>query len=211
MQTLRILILAVLTTGSLSLRAQFTDKLVPHFGFMWEFATAEEAPEQTVVFEDFYNFNIGSYIALWHRNDVVSVGIDPSVQMGLNFILVPTSTGGARARINYTVQTPVFAMMRIGALATKYNEQGVGIGLGVGGNYTYFNQQIGINQRRMAGFVNPSAVAELTIRTRGNPLTGRLHFALDKTNSLLKINTNGVISEIQFPMGNFGFGLLYGF
>ncbi|MEZ4772249.1 MAG: hypothetical protein R3D00_03635 [Bacteroidia bacterium] len=203
--------------GTAKLHAQFVDRLVPHMGFMWEFATIEQTPGAPVsTLSSFYNFHIGSYYTIAHYNDIFSFGVDPSLQFGLNF--VPVSNGSAIfTRVNYVVQVPVYLMGRVGANATSYNQQSVGFGLGIGTSYTYLSQQtdnISLRRKTRNGYTNPSVVAELTILSRGNPITGRFHFSPIRTNADLvfkDVNTKDEVSSFTFPMGNWGIGLIYGF
>lgn len=214
MRNILIIMSLFLGLGINTVQAQFADRLVPHMGFMYEIATIDQGngPETLTAF---YNFHIGTYYTIAHYNDIFSVGIDPSLQFGLNF--VPVFNGNSQfTRVNYVIQAPVFLMGKIGATATAYNQQKVGIAAGIGGNFTYFSQQIldNINLRRSTSYINPSVVVEATIVQRGNPLTGRFHFALARTNSELNfkdVNTKDIVSTITLPMGNFGLGLIYGF
>ncbi|MEO0471566.1 MAG: hypothetical protein AAF206_18190 [Bacteroidota bacterium] len=191
-------------------QAQFADKLVPHVGFMYEFSTAFDG-NQNVTWNNYYNLHLGSYVALWHKNDIVSVGIDPSVQVGFRPIR-DFSTNNLR--FDWNVQVPVYLMARIGANATPYNSQKAGFSLGVGANYSYYNQfNNNFTNRFRSSYINPAGVVEVTILSRGNPITGRFHFGLSKTTSTRQVlNTNGdVLQEVDFPQGFFGVGLLYGF
>ncbi|MDX2250575.1 MAG: hypothetical protein SF052_27585 [Bacteroidia bacterium] len=217
MRNILVLISSIIGLGISPLQAQLTDKLVPHMGFMWEFATLEETPGgPTSTLSSFYNFHIGTYYAIAHYNDIFSFGVDPSIQVGLNF--VPVSNGSAiYTRVNYVIQAPVYLMARVGANSTPYNQQAIGFATGIGASYTFLSQQTGdISLRRKTrnGYTNPSVVAELTILSRGNPLTGRFHFSPFKVNSDLvfkNVDTKEVVSSFTFPMGNWGIGLIYGF
>ena len=199
------IIFAILIVLGLSVNqaeAQLSDKLVPHLGFMYQVANFENSgvEDRTI----FYTINLGTYYTLAHSNDVVSVGIDPSLQFGLNLV--------GNGYVNYIIQTPVFLMGRVGANSTAYNEQKIGAGLGIGGNYTYFSQKLDTNTRRNVGFFSPSVVGEVTILSGGSPLTFRAHFSFVDTNSEMKFKRdNGGDSVQEASFGNFGFGLIYGF
>ncbi|TAE47334.1 MAG: hypothetical protein EAZ89_18185 [Bacteroidetes bacterium] len=210
--SLQILLLALSASGAY---AQLANRLVPHMGFMYELATARAntVGASNQLLEDFYNFHIGSYVVLAHKNDVASVGIDPSVQLGFNVTQIIDNQGFLQAKFNYSAQIPVFAMGRIGAGSTPYNQQPVGLGLGIGGNYLFFSQQIDNNFRRIASYVVPSAVAELNLMTRGNFITARIHAGLAQTSGYLvsKNIDNNLATPLDFKLGNFGLGLIYGF
>lgn len=185
--------------------AQLTDKLVPHLGFMYEivnFETGPNAPEDRTFY---YTLSLGSYYTISHTNDVASLGIDPSVNFGFNIV--------GNGYFNFMIQAPVFIMGRLGANATTYNEQKVGIGAGLGGNYTYLSEKLTVNDRRNANFIVPAGVVEATIISRGSPLTVRFHFALSQGSAKLKYkDENGdIFREETRDAGNFGFGLIYGF
>jgi hypothetical protein len=194
-------------------RFQLANRLVPHMGFMWEFATSDQGGS-TLVFEDFYNFHIGSYVVLAHKNDVVSVGLDPSAQLGFNLVQSLDLLGNVRTRASYTFQAPVFLMARVGAAATPYNQQSIGLGVGAGVVYTYFNQFIPNTQnRRFASYFTPSVVGDVTILSAGNPLTLRVHLGIERLNGRLVTENvdNGSQIVNNLPLGNFGLGLIYGF
>ncbi|MEM7658135.1 MAG: hypothetical protein AAF399_18555, partial [Bacteroidota bacterium] len=122
MQKITFISLILLGLGLQSASAQLSDRMVPHFGFMLEMGSLESNRNQGW---NYSTLQIGSYISLLHSKDVVSLGIDPSVQLGLNFQGPGT---------NILVQTPVYAMVRVGAGATPYNQQNFGISLGAGIN-----------------------------------------------------------------------------
>lgn len=186
-------------------KAQITDKLVPHTGFMYEIVTLEDPRNlggQTFNFA-YYTFSLGTYYELAHKNDVVSVGVDGSVNFGINFPLT-----GRGTVVTVTTQTPVFAMARVGALSTKYNQQPLGFGVGIGGVYTFFNDVIDFNtgNKIRASYVVPAAVAEVTLKTRGNTITVRGHYQLARTNAVLRGDNR---PDLDYNMGNWGIGLIY--
>ncbi|MDP5169715.1 MAG: hypothetical protein NWR72_05680 [Bacteroidia bacterium] len=198
------LLVAVLTIPTMS-RAQIADHLVPHFGFMYQFVNLEDprsASGQNTTFS-YYTLSIGSYYELAHKNDVMSVGVDAGVNFGINFI--PTQFSGTVVTV--ITQVPMFAMARVGALSTKYNQQPVGLGLGIGGVYTYFNDVVDFSGNKVkSDFIVPAAVGEVTLRTRGNTITGRVHVSLLPTNALLKGDNR---PDLDYNFSNFGLGLIY--
>lgn len=200
------LLIAILLLIPTMAKAQITDKLVPHTGFMYEIITLQD-PRNTgtsAVNFSYYTINLGTYYALAHRNDVVSVGFDAGVNFGINFPF--TSQRGTVVTV--VTQVPVFAMARVGALSTTYNQQPLGFGVGIGGVYTFFNDVADYNtgNKIRASYVVPAAVAELTLKTRGNTITVRGHFSLNQVNALLKGDNR---PDLDYNMGNFGFGLIY--
>ncbi|MEM6764279.1 MAG: hypothetical protein AAF655_05130 [Bacteroidota bacterium] len=192
-------------------QAQLSDKLVPHLGFMYEVVNLQGfVPSSTnPAFRDdisrfFYTFSVGTYYVLAHQNDVVSLGLDPSLNLGFNF---EQNFQGTETGINLVVQAPVFLMGRLGALATKYNQQKFGIGAGIGGNYIFVSE--GIRDRRISGFA-PSAVAEVTFLSRGGPLTIRGHFTIAPTEETY-MDTSGSDDWRYNELVSWGVGLIYGF
>ncbi|RMG68248.1 MAG: hypothetical protein D6722_12060 [Bacteroidetes bacterium] len=154
---------------------------------------------------NFSTLNIGGYYVLAHHKDVVSVGVDPSVQIGLSF---PAGPG-----VNIMVQTPVYLMARVGANSTPYNQQALGLSVGVGGNLQYLTFT-GLNRRTT--FFAPGAVVEGTLSSRGAPLTFRLHFSPAQPQTLFKYTgpDNGTSTnvDVNYRFSSIlGFGLLYGF
>ena len=207
----KLLIMCLLVTGiSVStLSAQITDRMVPHSGVMYEivtFETTQNTPPVTFN-RGYYTFNLGSYFMLAHVNDVASVGIDGSVNFGINF---PTT--GRGTVVTFVAQTPVFAMGRVGTNATSYNEQGIGAGAGIGLNYTYFNDIADPNSgnKFRSGFVVPAAVAEVSLRSRGSALTVRGHISLASIRSNVRY-TNPNFPDSSFKLGNWGVGLISSF
>ncbi len=196
-----IFLLGLLVSG-FQVKGQIGDKMVPHLGFMYEVVDLKgpiQAGEN--VSRVFYTFSLGTYYTLGHKNDVVSVGVDPSVNFGFNLV---SNFSGTETGLNLVVQVPVFLMGRYGANATKYNQQKFGLGAGIGGVYTFFRE--GIVKRRASAF-NPSAVAEITFMSGGGPLTIRGHVSLFNPSATMTFPTGSVdYNEFQ----NFGVGLIYG-
>lgn len=199
----KILLACLIGLGFSQSQAQIGDKLVPHMGFMYQLVTLQDtfasAAESNLFY---YTFNLGTYYTIAHANDIASVGVDASVNFGFNFVNTFSGT-----RINIFTQTPVFLMGRVGALSTAYNQQKVGFGAGIGGHFTYFSDKA--NQIK-SDFINPAAMAEVTILSRSGTLTVRGQMALFKTEDVLKsTETKQEISTLNF--GTWGIGLIYGF
>lgn len=200
--------LILLFIGTQGLQAQIKDKIVPHMGFTYEFVTLATPPVQggevTQSVRNFYTFNIGAYYAAFHKNDVVSIGIEPNVHAGFNLLNL-----GNKVVADYIIQTPVYLMGRLGANATPFNTQKFGIGAGIGGTYTIFSQQVTLQNRNKAQFFNPTAMVEVTIGSRGSTITGRAHFSLFDIQGKLN-NTNGAAArDVNFS--NWGLGIIYAF
>ncbi|MCB0837172.1 MAG: hypothetical protein KDE26_22900 [Bacteroidetes bacterium] len=211
-----LIILAILIgLGSTKSYAQLADKLVPHMGFMWEFATIKDVPTSSPqIFNSFYNFHLGTYYTLMHHNDIFSLGVDASAQFGLNFQqYVNASRTQVFTRVDYMAQLPVFVMGKVGATATPYNQQKIGIAGGIGGNYNYLSYNNNFNQKSKSSYFVPSFVVEGTLLSRGNPLTVRFHYGLAHPETNQKTTArDGSFPPVtnRFLLGNFGIGILYG-
>ncbi|MEM6264248.1 MAG: hypothetical protein AAGI38_17165 [Bacteroidota bacterium] len=196
------------------IQGQISDKLMPHFGFMFEYVTLNPVDPNLQGFETNYvfsNINIGAYYVAGHKADFISGGIDASTQFGLRI-----TNGG----VSWMAQLPVFLMGRLGANSTPYNEQSFGIGAGLGAVVSYLDMNglegidpignvidFGFNQL----FVNPSAVIELTLVTGGGPIVGRIHFSLSRPTHDGTLIDGNTITSGRAEYNNFGLGIIYGF
>lgn len=185
-------------------QAQLSDKLVPHLGFMYEIVNLRNSSQRSDISRPSYTFSIGTYYVLAHQNDVLSLGLDPSFNLGFNFV---QNIQGSETGINLLLQAPVFLMGRLGALSTKYNQQKFGIGAGIGGSYIFLSE--GIADRRLFDFA-PGVVVEVTFISRGGPMTVRGHFPLGSTEATFK-DTSGNSDWLFRDFTNWGVGLIYGF
>jgi len=207
--------MGLVSLGNLS--AQISDKLIPHFGFMYEYNTASyttsNGEERREFLRNYYVINVGAYYLLTQKNDIFSVGVEPNLQLGVS----PVPISG-RLRLGYVVQTPVYAMARVGAGSTPYNQQRVGLGVGIGGSFTTFSYFGAIGQsivNERGNFIAPGAVVEVTINSRGNPLVLRAHASLNQSDlNISRYDENGDLFVSQSPFdraGYVGFGIVYTF
>lgn len=207
-------------THNLSAQSKF--EIVPHTGLMYEFIMPTPAdsltPQMSQIFSgmpdvwQYVTFHVGGYGVLAHKNDVVSLGIDGGLNVGVNFRPVPVS---------FQIQAPVFVMGRLGAGCTPYNEQKIGIGAGVGVIPTYWSQKIPIGSGSVSDmlkinelFVAPSGVFELNY-TRS---IIRVHFSLLSFTNHIEALDKYVYGfgqpygqKTNYKMSNVGFGFIYGF
>lgn len=202
------------------------DRLVPHVGLMqmipFQTVSDQGGPE---IIEDifanrrvvqFANLHVGAYMTLFHRKDFVSVGLDNSIQVGVN----PNfANNGLPA--TYNIQVPIIAMARMGSGATPYNQQRFGIGAGIGASinhmkFTMFrpNENPSVDDLaviRTTTFVTPTAIVEVSYGS----LIGRLHLGLAPVNTRVTDEVVGfnppIIEEGEAVHGMFGFGLIYRF
>lgn len=189
-------------------------------GFMYEYfnltptdsgyqAALKSSNGTSTLIIPYYNLLIAGYYPLAHKNDIISAGVDAGVQIGLNF----------QSGVSYQLQVPLFAMGRIGAGATNYNEQKLGLGLGIGGQFSFLNERrsvLGSDRapKKIVGF-SPSGLIELSIRQGGGRLMGRFHFPLIpfKTKipgfDIYDSQNNAIYKTDYWQVNNFGLGLIY--
>lgn len=199
--------LALIMTAALQpANAQLMDNLDPYMGFTYELLQEKVLPDASGTNRYFYNLQVGAYYTFFHRNDQVSVGVDPGLQVGIRPLA--TSTNFV---VDYRINVPVYLMARAGAGATRYNTQKVGIGVGIGGDYTYFSQSVNpsVGLRRSTGYITPAAAVQIAVRTRQNLVTVRFHASLADIESQFKYNDGGS-PDTRF-LRNFGLGILYEF
>ena len=196
MKKISILALVLLLTGPMAFSQ--IDKLMPHFGFMYEMITYKRSNAATADRPPipYYGLNVGANYVLMHSNDQFSLGVDPNI----NFAIFPTNYGG----LGLLAQAPVFLLGRVGANSTSYNQQKVGLGAGIGLNYTYVrldppSGSVGLNH----SYVAPAALVELNLNLRSATYILRGHWNLTPT-------TLDYAGE-DYDFGNFGFGIVYGF
>ncbi len=173
------LLIPLITALSLISKAQLTDKAIFFGGFNYQFVslTPQGSPSPDLL--PFYGFGLGMDYVLLHSNDQISLGINPNT----NFSFVFSSTFG----LSLMSETPVYLLARLGANATPFNEQKFGIGAGIGASYSYMLlRRTFINQNGNAtgtlkldeGWVNPSAIVEVNLKTRFSDYLFRFHWSL---------------------------------
>ena len=192
-------------------QAQLSDKVIWHTGFMYQIPRSYilGAPNPSPAF---YTFNVGGYYAAVQKNDIVSAGVQANVQAGLS----PINTNFG-VRLNYILELPVYAMARIGAGCTPYNEQRIGFSLGVGANLSHYVYYLpfGTPVSPRITALNPAGIVEVTIVSRGNPTTFRAHGSL--RNSIFSarfkdLNGNDTSNSVDMDQTSFlGLGVIYGF
>lgn len=203
-KTASIFIVLTLLIGQMS--AQILDKIQLKGGAMYEFVTFQQASDSTYTTLSspqpvpYVNLYIGGYYAIAHKNDIISIGVDAGLQGGLYI---------RRTGFAYQIQIPAYLMGRIGAGATTYNQQKVGLGVGIGLQNTYLKDIFEVTNAdyrtvKTALFI-PSAVVDVVIGGQRN-LIGRLHLPLLPAKKQFETLNNG-----YYKMSNFGFGLLYRF
>lgn len=172
-------LLTLLLAFGLVSKAQFADKATFFGGFNYQFVSLTPQGSPSPDRLPFYGLGLGMDYVMLHSNDQISLGINPNA----NFSFVFNSLSG----VSLLAQAPVFLLARIGANSTPYNEQKFGIGAGIGATYTYmllsqnffdqFGNPIG-SLRLKEGWVNPSAVVEVNLKTRFSDYVFRFSWSL---------------------------------
>lgn len=171
------------------------DRIMPHFGFMYEMVTRKAPGDRSPTLFPYYGLNLGGNYVLMHSNDQFSLGVDPNV----NFAIFPTQGG-----LGLLAQTPVYLLARVGANSTPYNEQKIGLGAGIGANYTYARYDAPtLTDGFRTGYVAPAVMFELNLNLRSAVYIVRGHWNL--------YPVQRTINNQEYDFGNFGFGLVYGF
>jgi hypothetical protein len=187
-----LLTFAILLSWSTIVPAQ-SDRLLPHGGFTYQFITLRARVTNATALGYYYGLTGGINYVLMHSNDQVAIGVDPNAVISISLSNFGTSL---------LLQTPVYFTARVGAGCTPFNESKIGVGVGVGPNFTFINESNGVSRSR-ATFFSPTAMGELCIRTRGSDYLLRVNFTPFQTTS----EFDG--QDVYFS--NFGFGILYSF
>jgi hypothetical protein len=161
-----------------SARAQLADKATFHGGITYQIVSMTPLGSPSPWRAPFYGLGLGMNYTLLHSNDQISLGINPNA----NFSFVFSNLFGT----SLFAQAPVFLLARLGAGCTPYNEQKFGLGVGVGATYSFmlysqnFVDQSGnlYRARIKEGWVNPSAIVELSIRSRASSYLFRFNWSL---------------------------------
>lgn len=181
MRTLRnILLPSLLLTMSFTLgRAQFAEKATLFGGITYQFVGITDVSSSNSVAYYSYGLGLGMDYVLAHSNDVVSIGVNPNAHLCFQL----SNFNG----LSFLGSVPLYLLARVGAGATPFNEQKVGIGAGIGGTASYFTNTYGPR----TFFMNPSAIVELNLNLRSSSYLFRLNWSLLRPTQELDINRSG--------------------
>lgn len=190
-------------------KGQLADKATFFGGFTYQVVSMTPLGSPQPWRFPFYGLSLGMDYVLLHSNDQFSLGVNPNA----NFSFMFSSLFGT----SLLAQAPVFMLGRIGAGATPYNEQKVGVGAGIGANYTYMLHTTPIydsnggfigNFRINEGFLSPSAVVELSVNSRFSNYLFRFNWSLARPSK----DVDNISTEpIPFRFGAAGLSILYTF
>jgi hypothetical protein len=191
-------VLALLCLVGLQLQAQFAEKATFFGGMTYQFIGITPLGSPQPTYASLYGLGAGMDYVLLHSNDVVSLGVNPNVNLCLQF----SSYYG----LSFFGNVPVYMLARVGAGATKFNEQKVGIGAGIGGSYSYLYSNSG-SGALSTSFINPGAIVEFALRTRASNYLFRFNWSLLKPTRTLEYGT----SSFDARVGVLGLGIFYNF
>lgn len=186
---------AVFAVSAFAQVAAQSDRFLWHGGFMYEFIriAPKIGPAPDDPYLSYYGITFGTNYAIVHSNDQVSLSANPNVALAYS------GFGGT----NFLAQAPMYLLARYGAGATKYNEQKVGVGAGIGVNYTFLYINSGGTELNQ-GFANPSAIVELNLNNRSSFYSIRAHWSLMRAEQ--RIDLFGM-----YEFSTFGLALSYSF
>lgn len=155
---------------------------------------------------DFWGITVGSnYTYFRTENEAFAAGPGAQITGSFQFL--------GRAGTNWMIQAPIYAYARLGAGATAYNIQRLGIGIGAGGRLTSFQ----ITYTSLSGgyigklkqtFITPTVFADLTFNfRRTNPTTLRIHF--DPLPTRRNTEIMGAIDPVPLEFSTIGLSILY--
>ena len=190
-------------------RSQLADKATFFGGFTYQIVSMTPQGSPSPWRFPFYGLSLGMDYVLLHSNDQFSLGVNPNG----NFSFIFSSAFGT----SLLAQAPVFLLARAGSGATPYNDQKVGVGAGIGANYTYMLHTTPVydnlgtylgSLRVREGFLAPSAIVELAIKSRFSNYLFRFNWTLMRpTKEVEDLGT----SPIPFRFGAAGLSILYTF
>jgi hypothetical protein len=195
-----------------------SDKMLFRFGYTYEIynASSSQGFASNTFGRGYSSVQVDAYRVLWQKNDLVSAGVSP----GFGLSVRPINTQDRGIKTDFLIQVPVLMGLRLGARSTTYNQQKIGVGVGLGVLYTYATYTQGYNgtsstDTRTLNYVAPQVQGELTLNMRSSVITGRIHLSpLNLTNSVhVKNNVNNNFANESLPSltTNMGVGIAYGF
>lgn len=188
--------------------AQFEDRTQFQGGLSLEFVPIKypDGLDFFTVDQLFPGVFVGGEYNLSHTDDFTALAIDAGVKFNFNY----SSGYGTQLFL----QVPVYLVGKIGAKATKYNDQLFGAAVGIGGAFTHANIPYSIDNaagfavfRLKPAWFAPMAMAQLTLNLQGQSYTLRGHVMLSEYSNTE--NVGGFPAVLNYQ--NFGVGLIYNF
>ncbi|MCS6895192.1 MAG: hypothetical protein NZZ60_03455 [Bacteroidia bacterium] len=155
---------------------------------------------------DFWGLTLGTnYTYFRTENEVFAAGPGAQITGSLQFL--------GNVGTNWMLQVPVYGYARLGAGATSFNVQRLGIGAGAGLQLTTFQIAYSSISGNSVGklrqtFVNPMVFLDLTFNfRRTNPTTIRVNF--DVLSSRRNTEIMGSIDPVPLEFRTLGLSILY--
>lgn len=189
-------IVATLWCLALSANGQLQDDRIQYYaGISFEYIDIyRDSDGEPLGGLSFTAFTLGGHYQIAHIRDKAAFTVNPNGSLG--FVL--SNFAGA-----VMFQLPVYFMGRVGAQCTKFNENRIRLGFGVGPKFNYVGVRVD-NFSVSQSFVAPAAALELNIGSRsGNVFTIRVHTNL--------VMTQGDFDTVKARYANYGFGFVYFF
>ncbi len=177
------------------------DKFQIVAGLTYDFITIDYKDLGVSMFQttpSFASFRIGTNYVLFSSEDWISLSANALPGFSVSFTRTPT----------FLFQAPVYLLGRIGTGSTRFNNSKVGIGVGVGGNFTYLSLPYSnqtFSDKISQSYVAPSAMAELTLKLR-QTFTIRFSMNLLPSNGYDSATS---VSPNRIQLKNYSLGLIY--
>lgn len=184
-------------------QAQFSSKAELFGGITYQFVGINPLGSPNTSYSAHYGLGLGFDYVLAHSNDQVSLGINPNVNVCLQF----DNLYG----LSFFGNVPAYMLARVGAGSTPFNEQKVGIGAGIGGTFSYLSTSYSSGSSAGAfrtSFLNPGAIVEFQLKTRGSNYLFRFNWSLLKPTQEVDL---GSIQKYSVRMGVTGIAIFYSF
>lgn len=209
------LLCALILLVSVPLLHAQKDRWVPSFGYMYEYYAGMEtdsliAGNQQLPLRAFSAVNVSGYYVLAQKNDIISVGVMP----GITFAIRPKqSVASLKLTSDLLVQVPVYIMARAGAMSTSYNQQKIGLGVGIGGSFSHYsvvNQYSATDEETIRlQYFEPQVIGEFVFNLGRGNITLRGHFGPVPMHSRFTL-IQDVKTSLSADLYNYGFGIIYG-
>jgi hypothetical protein len=190
------------------------DNVQAHTGAFMEFFPVyidpgQGRPQEAFSFPPlYYGVNVGGQYVFWNKNDFLSLSANASTNIAISY----SSWSG----VSFMWQLPAFLTFRIGSNCTRYNQNAVGGGIGIGvvTSYILLPYRSGTGPVRNISqiFASPSVMAEVNFGKRVTHYSVRFHIDILPFPAKLTVEAQpGQRTTYNALFRNFGLGFLYYF
>lgn len=182
--------------------------IMPHAGYSLDFVIIETTtiPSTSEPYS-YYGIHGGIYYALLHKNDVFSLGIDPSLHAGFN--VSPTAAANNELAFDYNFHMPIMLLTRFLRGSTPYSRKPVGFGIGFGVVANHYKRTVSINLNQKSTFLHPGIVAEGNFPTGRGHISVRFRVPIGMVRS--KVEYSNSLADREFNFNSWGLSVAYGF